>query len=136
MSLHSRQLKLIEFDLGGTQFECQVSSWSIANNTADGEKIYTFCPDGESITETQPDYAMELTFYSDWRSGGISDFLVQNDGLDAEFQLDHHPDIPAEHVRWNGTVRVKAPNVGGDVKSQETTQVTLQIIGKPDYTRP
>jgi hypothetical protein len=135
MAVHNRRLKLIEFAIGATQFECQISSWNLANNSDDGDKQFTFCPDGEFREETDPDYALELTFFSDWRSGGISDFLVENDGTDAAFTLDHHPDIPAEHVTWTGTCRVKAPNVGGDARATESQEVTLQVIGKPEYVR-
>lgn len=137
MTAHNRRLKTIEFALGSppVQFECQVSSWNIANNTDDGERQFTYCPDGEFIEETDPDYALELTFYSDWRSGGISDFLQANDGLDAAFVLENHPDIPAEHVTWTGTARIKRPNVGGDVRTTESQEVTLRCIGEPVYTR-
>lgn len=135
MAVHSRKIKLIEFAIGATQFECQISSWTLENNSDDGEKFYTLCPDGEFREEAEPDYALSLTFFSDWRSGGLSDFLVANDGEDATFTLDHHPDIPAEHVTWTGTVRVKAPNVGGDARTTETQEITLQVIGKPVYVR-
>lgn len=136
MPATARKLKFIQFDLGGTQFECQLTSWQIVNNTPDGEKLFTFCPNGEVVEETDPDWSLELTFLSDWKAGGISDFLTQNDGLDAAFQLDHHADVVGEHVRWAGSVRVKAPSVGGDVRSTENTTVTLRCIGTPAYTRP
>jgi hypothetical protein len=135
MTVHQRRLKLIEFAIGATQFECQVASWKLNNNSADGDKQYTFCPDGEFREETDPDYSLDLTFFADWRSGGISDFLTQNDGEDATFSLDHHPDVAAEHVTWTGTLRVKAPSVGGDARKTEQTQVTLMIIGQPVFTR-
>lgn len=136
MTLHNRKVKLITFDLGGTQFQCQVSVWNMANNTPDGAKLFSLCPDGEAREETDPDYALELTFFSDWRSGGLSDYLVLNDGVVVAFQLDHHPDIPAEHVRWAGTLTLKAPNAGGTARTTETQQTTLQVTGKPVYSRP
>lgn len=135
MAAHNRRLKTILFTLNSVSYECQLSSWTVQNNTEDGEKMYSFCPDGEFREEADDDYALELTFYSDWRSAGISNFLVQNDQLNASFQLDHHPGVAGEHVRWTGTVKVKAPNVGGEVRTTEMTEVTLQIIGKPTYTR-
>lgn len=133
---HVRRLKTITLTIGETSFESQISSWTLENNTDDGEKFYTFSPDGEFIEEVEPDYALTLTFFSDWTEGGISDFLVLNDGQDADFVLDHHPDVPEEHVRWSGKVRIKAPNVGGEARTTETQEVTLQCIGKPVYERP
>lgn len=135
MTFHNRKIKVIELDVGGTTFECQISNFEVQNNTPDGTKIYTMCPDGEDIEEVDADYALSLTFFADWRLNGISDFLQSQDGEDAAFVLDHHPDIVGEHVRWSGTLRIKAPNVGGDVKATETQTVVLQIIGKPTYAR-
>lgn len=135
MAIHTRRRKIIEFALGATQFECQISNWNIANNTEDGDKIYSYCPDGEDVEETDDDYALELTFWSDWRSGGLSDYLVQNDKETVAFTLDHLPDIPAEHVTWTGNCVLKAPNVGGEARTTETQEVSMRIIGKPAYTR-
>lgn len=135
MAVHHRKLKLIEFSIDGTQFECQVSEWNVANNTDDGERHFTFCPDGEFREDADDDYALELKFFSDWRSAGISDFLVQNDKTEVLFELNHHPDVTGEHVRWSGTVRIKAPSVGGEARSEEMTEITLPIKGKPTYTR-
>lgn len=139
MSVHNRKVKLIEFSLGADPdeiaFECQVQAWSIANNTDDGERYFTQCPDGEFREEADPDYALELTLFADWRSDGISDFLWAHDGETVGFSLDHHPDIAAEHVRWTGEVKIKAPNVGGEARTTEMTEVTLPIVGKPTYTR-
>lgn len=140
MPVHNRKLIVIEFTLGTgpdqQSFECQVATWNLANNSEDGEKFFTQCPDGEFREEPDPDYALEVTFYSDWRENGISDWLWANDGELVAFQLDHHPDRPAEHVRFAGNLYIKAPNVGGEARTTEQTEVTFQIEGKPDYTRP
>lgn len=135
MSVHHRKLKRIEFAIGETQFECQVQSWSLDPGIGDGERNYTFCPDGEFIEEADPEPTLELTFYSDWRSDGISTFLWEHQGEEAEFTLDHHPDIPEEHVRWTGTVRVRPGPVGGEARETETTEVTLEIVGEPTFER-
>lgn len=135
-AIHHKRLKLIELGLDGEQFECQVKTWKVNNNTPDGDKIYSSCPDGEDREEVDPDYALELVFFADWRADGISDYLTVHDGENVPFQLDHHPDISGEHVRWVGAVRIKAPSVGGDARATELTEITLQIVGKPTYSRP
>ena len=136
MTIHSRKLKQITLDVGGTDFECAVSNWQMVNNADDGDKIYAFCPDGEDVEETDPDWALQLTFFSDWRSGGVSDYLMLHAGEVVPFRLDHHPQIAAEHVRWDGKLRLKAPSVGGDVRTTETQQITLAVVGDPVYSRP
>lgn len=135
MSVHNRKIKTIELGLGVNAFECQVQTWQILNNTPDGARFYTQCPDGEFREEAEPDYALQLSLFADWRSTGVSDWLVENDQTDQPFTLEHHPTIPAEHVTWTGTLRAKAPNVGGAARTTELTEVTLQIKGKPTYTR-
>ena len=140
MPVHQRKIKQVQFTLGNDPddiaFECQLQNFTIANNTDDGDVIYTLCPDGESREESDDDYALELTFFADWRADGISDFLWDHDKEVIGVTLDHHPDIPGEHVRFTGQVRIKAPNVGGEARSTEMTEVTLPFIGKPLKTRP
>jgi hypothetical protein len=139
MAIHKRKITLVEFSLGtdpsDIAFECQLNAWTLNNNTEDGEKIYTLCPTGEDEEETDPDYSIDLTFFADWRSDGISDYLWAHDGETVDFVLNHHPDIPAEHVTWTGQVKIKAPSVGGEARTTEMTETTLNFIGKPEYTR-
>jgi hypothetical protein len=138
MPFHNRKLKVITFTAGGIAFQTQVQTWNLANNTEDGEKIYSFAgpgPIGEDREETDPDYALEATFYADWRSDGVSDWATAHDGETVAFVLEHHPDIPEEHVTWSGDLIVKAPNVGGDARTTEMSEVTWPIIGKPVYAR-
>lgn len=134
--LHNRKIKLIIFDLGGTTFQCQIENFNFINNTPDGAKIYSMCPDGVAIEETDEDWALQFRFFSDWRVGGISDFLMLHDGEDVAITVEHHPDIPAEHTVWDAVLRIKAPNVGGDIKVTERQEATMQCVAKPTYTRP
>jgi hypothetical protein len=135
MTAFNRKLKVITFTLAGVSFECQVKEWKLVNNSGDGERFYTYCTDGEFIEDTEPDYSLELKFFSDWRSNGVSDYLTLNDLATVAFVLDHHPDLAAEHVRWSGTCKIKAPDVGGEVRTTEVTEATMQCIGKPAYAR-
>ena len=134
MSVHNRRLKLITFTLDGQSFECQVKTWKLDPGEEDGERMYTFCEDGEFEEETDDDPTLELSFFSDWRSNGISRYLWENGGSVVAFQLDHHPDIVGEHVRWTGDVKLKRPAVGGDARTTEVTDITLKIIGEPEFT--
>lgn len=138
MTFHHRKLKVITFTVDGISFQTQVKTWNMPNNTEDGEKIFSFAGAGaigESREETDPDYALELTAYADWRSAGFSDWAWDNDGRTVEFVLEHHPDIPEEHVTWTGQLIVKAPNVGGEARTTEMSEVTWACIGKPAKTR-
>lgn len=139
MTIHKRKIKLIEFSLGtdpsDVAFECQISAWTLNNNTEDGDPIYTLCPEGEDREETDPDYTLDVTAFADWRSDGFSDFLWKHDGETVAYRLSHHPDIPAENVIFSGDLKVKAPSVGGEARENEVTEVTFALIGKPVYER-
>ena len=65
MSAHNRRLKYIMLGFGTSpdefEFACQVESWTLNNNTPDGDKCYSFCYDpddpnaGEFREEADPD---------------------------------------------------------------------------------
>jgi hypothetical protein len=129
MTVQQRRLKLINFTIGATSFDCQINSWKLDPGVKDGNRMYTFCPDGQFIEETDDEPSLELKFFSDWRSGGISDFLWANPNTVANFTLDHHPEIVGEHVRWAGQVFIKPAPVGGEARVTELTEITLQIVG-------
>lgn len=135
------KFRTVGFRLGGVDQQYQLTSGKLVNNTPDGEKLYVFAlptdpaGTGEIREDAEPDYALELKFFADWRPGGISDYLTQNDQQTITFYFDHHAEISGEHVRWTGTCKAKAPTVGGDVRTNEMTEVTLAVFGKPTYAR-
>lgn len=136
LGVHTRRLKIVTFTLNSVDYSCQLNNWNMMNNTVDGVKTYTYCGNpSEFRTETDNDYSLQLKFYADWRFGGISDLLWNNSRAVATFQLDHMPDIVGEHIRWNGTCVLKAPTVGGDIRTLEETSVTLLVLGLPLFTR-
>lgn len=136
MTAHNRKLKNLTLGIGGNEFQIQLREWIMENNTDDAETFYVYV-EGQEFAETpEPSYSLNCTFYADWRSAGISDYLWLNKGTNVPFQVDHHPDIPGEHVRWTGTLHVKAPNVGGEVRTTEITEATFQVVGEPVYSRP
>jgi len=130
----ARKLKTITLTIGGTSVEAQITTWNITNNTKDASVIYTFSPDGAVTDSPDPDWSLDLEFLQDWSVGGISDYMTVHDGENAAFQLDHLYDIVGEHVRWVGTVTLKAPGAGGDARSNETAKLKLIIVGEPTYT--
>jgi hypothetical protein len=137
MGAHNRKLKELVLDIGGTEFQIQCRKAEVQNNTDDGETFFTYGGDDGTFVEPADDsYALDLEFYADYRSNGISDYLWLQDGNTVTFQVTHNPDVPAETVSWSGSLLIKAPNALGDVRTTEITATTLQIVGKPDYTRP
>jgi hypothetical protein len=132
-NIHNRRLKLINLVVDGSSFECQVNSWKLDPGIKDGDRIYSFCPDGEDTEETDPEPTLELKFFADWRSAGISTYLWKHGGETVAFTLDHHPDIVGEHKRWTGELKIQPAPVGGDARETEMTEITLQCIGMPEF---
>jgi hypothetical protein len=139
MTVHQQRLKIINFTINGTAFDCQVSSWNCNPNAKAGNQEYTFCAAGEGQNSfyevTDDQWTLELKFFSDWRVNGISDFLQTNNKQTAAFVLDHHPDIIGEHVQWSGNLMVMSPSIGGDSRITESQDITMPIIGIPTYLR-
>jgi len=133
--IYSRKLKEIIFELDGETFQCQIKSWKLNNNTPDGERLYAFCPDGEKFEDAEPEWTLDLTFFSDWRSDGVSEFLTLHDQETVDFTLTHNSDDVEAEVQWTGRIKIKAPSVGGDIRTTEMTEVTLPCIGKPEFSR-
>src|SRR5262245_11137401 len=137
MTAHNRKLRILTLDIGGNEFQIQCRKAEVVNNTDDAEAFATFDPVNGGFVEAADDaYALDLEFYADWRGAGVSDWAWDNDGETVPFQIDHHPDIPAEHVIFNGEVLIKAPNVGGEIRTTEITATTLTCNGKPVKSRP
>lgn len=131
MPAHSRKLKLLQLKIGADNFECQLRNWVLDPGIPDGETLYTFCPDGAAVDEGEPSPTLQCVFLADWRTTGISRFLWNHNGEQATFQIDHHYDIPAEWVRWTGTIQIKAPAVGGEARATELTELTFKVVGDP-----
>ena len=138
----SRKLKVIQFVLGGNNYEQQIKTFNLTNNTKAGNTTFVYggnvddpTKSGAIVEDTDPDWSFDITFLADWASGGISDFLTVHDTETVAFTLDHHPNDVGEHVRWVGSLKIAAPSVGGDASSTEETQVSLKVVGAPVYSR-
>lgn len=136
----ARKLKTITLVLGGSNVEHQLKSWTLTNNTKVGNTTFVFGGNlldptmpGAIVEDTDPDWSLDLTFLSDWASGGISNFLTVQDGQTVTFVLDHLPNQVGEHVRFSGSVKIAAPSVGGDANTTEETQVSLKVVGSPTF---
>lgn len=131
MAAHNRRLDFITLDIDGTQYECQITTWNInPPENVVGDKVYTFCPDGEFREETDPeDWTLSLTWVSDWRTGGLDRLLWASQGDELPFTLVNHPTVTGEAVSWSGTVYGKAPAAGGEARTTEMSEVELTGVG-------
>ena len=136
MAVTHRKLRIAILVIGGINFEEQCRVINLVNNTDDPEVFDTFGGPASSFAEAaDPSWTLELTAYADWRSNGLSDFLTVHDGETLPFSANMHPDIVGEHTQRAGSVLIKAPSWGGEIKSSHDTETSLAVIGKPTYVR-
>lgn len=136
MTVNHRKLMQITFLLGTAEYQVQLTDWKLNNDTKNADVFHTYGGPGEDFAEgDDPSYSLDLKFYADWRSSGISDFLTVHDGETVPFTITHHPGIIGEQHQRSGFVLIKAPTVGGTVRDTELTEITLSVIGKPSYVR-
>lgn len=141
MTVNHRKLKEITLSFGtdpdDIQAECQVTSWNVNNNTGDGDRVFTFCPDGEFVEDAEPEWTLRIAFAADW--AGLSDYFYVHDGETVAFALEAHTDVAASpsapHPKWVGSVKVKAPSAGGDARTTDSQEIEFPVIGIPTYSK-
>lgn len=135
----NKRLKTLTLTIGGiTGIECQVTSWKINPPQNNGDLVYTYCPDGSFREEVDPeDWTLDLTWVSDWTVGGLNRYLWANQGATAAFTLTNHADVTGWAVQWAGSLIVKAPPAGGDVRTTDMSEMTFTGVGAvPTPTYP
>lgn len=134
---HQRRLKIMTLIIDGSAYDGQVNSFTLDPNAKAGNQQYTYSSAGEGqnsfYEETDDQWSLKLKFFSDWRDGEISDILSDpaNNKKVVDFQIDHHPDIVGEHIRWTGQMMILMPAIGGDTRTTESQDVTFPVIGEP-----
>lgn len=132
---HNRKIRNSQLLLDGQAFHSQCSNFVLDTGQGDAEQFHTIDPDSSFAEEAEAEPKLTLTLYSDWRSTGVTAWLWAHRGETLPFQLDHHVDIVGEHVRFSGSVQIKAPTVGGDARATETSEVEMTVVGDIDYER-
>lgn len=76
-------------------------------------------------------WELSVTLFQDFDALGITDFLFTNRGQVMPFS--YRPST--EHAQtWSGSVKVRPMDVGGDVKTRNTSDVALPLVGEPTVT--
>jgi hypothetical protein len=137
VSIHANQLKYVSLEIGGNEFRAQIEDWKLTDNTDDPETIYSYGADGENedTEEENPAWSLELKFYSDWRTPtGLNHYLWTNAGQVVNYTILHNLGSAGENPEFAGQVKLKRTSVGGTVRTTERTELTLPVVGVPDYT--
>lgn len=137
MTANHRRLKEITLTLGGVSYECQATSAMSKNNTPDGDRVYTLCPTGSFIEDSDPDWALEIEYIADWTASGISRALEAADQTAIAAIVTWNTDALGTWARREtGNVFVKSPDRGGKRGDTDTGTATLRWVDKPVITYP
>jgi len=121
---------------GGTriEFNCDAHLAEIVPTPGDDVSYATLCPSGSYSSRGKTTYALHIVAAQRWDSTGLSLFLWDHDGEDAEFQYQAHGAglTPSATVPgMSGTVKLVAGPYGGEVDSYAELDVTLPCASKP-----
>jgi hypothetical protein len=134
--LFMRDVSLTLKLLTGTrlEFNCDAHTAEIVTTPGSDVTYATLCPDGSFSEVGRSTYALHIVAAQDWSATGLARFLWDNEGAQAEFQYQPHgvaiapsDDTPG----MTGTVRLVAPNMGGEAENYAELDVTLPCTAKP-----
>ena len=137
MSIHAPTMKYVSLEIGGIEFRAQITDWKLVDETDEGDSIFTYGADGQNEDSEEPTDAwnLELKFYADYRSpSGLNHYLWTNAPGTATYTIHHNLGTDGSDPVFSGEVKLKRPSVGGEVRTKELTELTLKVVGVPDYT--
>lgn len=116
------------------EFNCDAHTAEIVTEPGDEVSYQTLCPEGSFSEIGKSSYALHIVAAQDWSASGLARFLWDNEGALAEFQYQAHgaevaPSADAPGM--TGSVRLVAPNYGGEAETYAELDVTMPCTVKP-----
>jgi hypothetical protein len=116
------------------EFNCDAHTAEIVSTPGDEVSYATLCPDGSYTEIGRTSYALHIVAAQDWSSTGLARFLWDNEGALATFTYQPHgaATVPSDTTPgMTGSVRLVAPNMGGEAESYAELDVTMPCTAKP-----
>jgi len=123
--------------VGGTaeSFECDAHLCEVVAEAGDEVTYQTLCAEGSFSEIGRSSYALHVVAAQDWSSTGLARFLWENELALATFAYQAHGDatvVPSDTVPgMTGTIRLVAPNYGGEAETYAELDVTMPCTAKP-----
>jgi len=109
------------------QFAAHTTATSLVPSYSDGDVLNLL--DGSTETEVDEEtWALEGTFRQQLETDAIEDWCLTNAGEEMTFTF-----TPVDSVSksYTGTVKIRAVNIGGDVKTKNTSDFSFPVNGRP-----
>lgn len=109
------------------QFAAHTTATSLVPSYSDGD-VLNFL-DGSTETEVDEEtWALEGTFRQQLETDAIEDWCLTNAGEEMTFTF---TPVDAVSKSYTGTVKIRAVNIGGDVKTKNTSDFSFPLNGRP-----
>jgi hypothetical protein len=123
-------------DAAGThlEYQCHVSACTIESEqeTLTHE---TLCPDGSFSALGRETFSVLVTAVQDWTADGLTRFLWEHAGAAAELRFSPTGGaVAADSPIFVCQVTLPRPDVGGEVNTFATTEVTFPVTGVPQLS--
>ncbi|MGO2110137.1 MAG: hypothetical protein ACTH31_00825 [Pseudoclavibacter sp.] len=109
------------------QFAAHTTATSLVPSYSDGDVLNLL--DGSTETEVDEEtWSLEGTFRQQLETDAIEDWCLTNAGEEMTFTF-----TPVDSVSksYTGTVKIRAVNIGGDVKTKNTSDFSFPLNGRP-----
>lgn len=131
----SLTLKLVSGGATRDEFNCDAHTAEVVSEAGDTITYQTLCASGSFSEIGKSQYSLHIVAAQDWSDAGLARFLWENEGAIAEFQYQAHGSatIPptTDAPGMAGTVRLVAPNYGGEAEAYAELDVTMPCTAKP-----
>ncbi|MGO3222129.1 hypothetical protein [Microbacterium gubbeenense] len=109
------------------QFAAHTTATSLVPSYSDGDVLNLL--DGSTETEVDEEtWALEGTFRQQLETDAIEDWCLTNAGEEMTFTF---TPVDAVSKSYTGTVKIRAVNIGGDVKTKNTSDFSFPLNGRP-----
>lgn len=109
------------------QFAAHTTATSLVPSYSDGDVLNLL--DGSTETEVDEEtWALKGTFRQQLETDAIEDWCLTNAGEEMTFTF---TPVDAVSKSYTGTVKIRAVNIGGDVKTKNTSDFSFPVNGRP-----
>jgi hypothetical protein len=116
------------------EYNCDAHLAAIETSAGSEVTYQTLCADGSFSEIGQSSYALHIVAAQDWSATGLARFLWDNEGELCTFEYQAHGATvpPADATPgMTGTIRLIAPNYGGEAENYAELDVTMPCTAKP-----
>jgi hypothetical protein len=117
------------------EYQCHVSVASVKVTAGDVVTVQTLCSDGTFSSVGKSTYALVLEGVQDWSATGLSEFLWENEGAEADFVLNPYGETistpTADTPAMTGVVTLMAGDFGGTINEYAQYAVELPCVSRP-----